>query len=202
MLDGIEKIQEIQQMLEKELSKKRFIHTLSVSSTAACLSMKYGEDIKRARVAGLLHDCAKCLSGDELYSRCMEFGIEVSKTEEHFPYLLHAKLGAYYANTRFGVEDTDILNAIIYHTTGRPNMSLLEKIIYLSDYIEPERKEIPGLNEIRNIVFSDLDQAVYLTLENTLRYLKSQNKNKNEIDTMTINAYTYYKELIERGNGQ
>jgi len=193
-------LEELQEILEKELTKKRYLHTLGVSDTAACLSMRYGEDMKRARLAGLLHDCAKCLSDEEIYRRCLEFGIEVSETEKRQPFLLHGKLGAFYAKTRFGISDEDIIMAITYHTTGRPVMSLLEKIVFIADYMEPGRKDIPGLLEIRETVFEDLDKAIYLTLKNTLTYLESQNNGENEIDRMTINAYNYYKDQVERGN--
>ncbi|MEG2775094.1 MAG: bis(5'-nucleosyl)-tetraphosphatase (symmetrical) YqeK, partial [Acetivibrio sp.] len=192
---------EIKDILENEMPKQRFNHTMGVSHTAACLSMKYKEDMERARIAGLLHDCAKSLTEDEILKRCREFSLPISKTEEENSFLLHGKLGAYYAKTRFFIEDKEILNAITYHTTGRPKMSLLEKIIFIADYIEPERKEIPGLSEIRGLAFTDLDKAIYITLKNTLHYLKSSKNEKNGIDITTINAYTYYENLMkERGN--
>lgn len=191
--------EELLEILEKELPKKRYLHTIGVADVASCLSMRYGEDMKKARLAGLLHDCAKCLPDQEIYECSRQAGIEISEVEKRQPFLLHAKLGAFYARTRFGIVDDEILTAITYHTTGRPNMSRLEKIIFLADYIEPGRKEIPGLLRIRELAFYDLDQAVYLTLENTLSYLKGQNNDKKEIDRMTINAYNYYKEKVERG---
>lgn len=192
-------LEELREELQQELPQKRYYHTIGVSDTAACLSMKYGEDIYKARIAGLLHDCAKCLSDNEIYSRCLSAGIEISETEKAQPFLLHAKLGAFYAKTKYGITDTDILAAISFHTTGRPNMSLLEKIIFISDYIEPGRKEIPGLSSIRAMVFQDLDKAVYFTLKNTLSYLNAQRNQKNQIDSTTINAYNYYKDIVERG---
>ncbi|MDK2807579.1 MAG: hypothetical protein PWP24_312 [Clostridiales bacterium] len=183
--------------VEQEIPKKRFLHTLSVSTTAACLSMHYSEDIKKARLAGLLHDIAKCLSDEEIYSQCLENNIPITDTERKNLYLLHAKLGAFYAKSRFLIEDKEVLNAIQYHTTGRPAMSMLEKIIFLADYIEPGRKEIPGLAEIRTLSFENIDLAVYLTLKNTLVYLQSITDNA-DIDEMTIQAYEYYKQLMER----
>lgn len=193
-------IDEIRDTMEEELPKKRYYHTIGVADTSACLAMRYGEDVKRARLAGMLHDCAKCLSDDEIYARCLEYDIPMTQTQIRQPFLLHGKLGAYYAKTRFGIEDEEIRNAISYHTTGRPDMTLLEKIVFIADYIEPTRKEIKGLDEIRKTVFVNLDQAIYLTLKNTLDYLKSQNDGKNEIDEMTVKAYEYYKDLMERGN--
>lgn len=188
-------VQEIQKIIQKDMPENRFFHTLGVANTAACLAMQYRADFRKARLAGLLHDCAKCIEDKELLMQCKKNGIEISKTEEAQPSLLHGKFGAYIAKTTFFIEDSDILNAITFHTTGRPNMSLLEKIIFIADYIEPGRRMIPGLDQVRELVFRDLDKAVYITLENTLNYLNNNEKARNHIDSMTINAYNYYKIL-------
>ncbi|KAI4452908.1 developmentally regulated gtp-binding protein-related [Holotrichia oblita] len=180
----------------QDLSKKRYLHTLGVQHTAACLAMRYHADYHNANLAGLLHDCAKCNSDKTILKKCIKYNINVSDTEKRNPSLLHGKLGAYYGKTRFGIEDEDILNAVIYHTTGRPNMSLLEKIIFIADYIEPERKGIPGLKKIRIAAFEDLDKALFLALENTLNYLQNNTSNKNEIDETTTKTYYYYKTKI------
>ena len=116
--------------------------------------------------------------------------LTVYSTEEKNPFLLHAKVGSYLASKKYGVTDPDILNAILNHTTGRPDMSLLEKIVWLSDYIEPGRKQAPNLPEIRRIAFEDLDKALIMALENTLSYLKGGNM---EIDSMTQKTYDFYK---------
>lgn len=178
--------------LQQELVKKRYTHTLGVSYTAAALAMKYGLDIKKAQVAGLLHDCAKCNSDEKMLEKCKKNKIAMTEIEKRNPYLLHAKLGAYLAKKEYEIEEEDILSAIVYHTTGKPNMSMLEKIIFVSDYIEPNRKEIWGLSEIRKIAFENLDEAVYLILEHTLSYLKTES-GKKEIDSMTEKAFEYYK---------
>lgn len=99
------------------------------------------------------------------------------------------------ANKKFKVEDTDILNAIYYHTTGRPNMSLLEKIIFVADYIEPNRKVIPGLEETCSIAFQNLDNALLLILKNTLAYIKKKGHG-TDIDPMTQKTYEYYSKSI------
>ena len=106
------------------------------------------------------------------------------------PALIHAKLGAYLARCEYRVKDQEIIDAITWHTTGRPGMTLLEKIIYIADYIEPNRKIIPGLEEIRSIVFQDIDRAVYLSAKNTVRYLDNGGK---AVDPMTISTCEYYK---------
>jgi predicted HD superfamily hydrolase involved in NAD metabolism len=188
---------EIQEELKKELPKKRFHHTLGVEHTSACLAMRYGANIAKAQAGGLLHDCAKCLSDQEILLRCKSSKLTITEVEERNPYLLHAKLGAEIARERYGIQDIEVLNTIIYHTTGKPNMSLLEKIVFVADYIEPSRKEIPGLSEIRKLSFIDLDKTVYQILKNTLSYLSGDTGVK-EIDPLTEKAYEYYKEIIEK----
>ena len=106
------------------------------------------------------------------------------------PALIHAKLGAYLARHEYGVKDKDVLSAVTYHTTGRPDMTMLEKIIYIADYIEPNRKEIPGLSEVRYLAFTDIDQAVCRSAGATTRYLESGGKS---VDPMTIKTYNFYK---------
>lgn len=183
--------QEIDKYLRKSLEKKRYTHTLGVANTAACLAMRYGTDVNKAYLAGLLHDNAKCISTKKKMSICQKAGIPISKIEEKNPELLHSKVGSYLANKKFHVEDSDILNAIYYHTTGRPHMSLLEKIIFIADYIEPNRKKVPELDNIRAMAFQDLDSALLFILENTLKYIK---KNDHaDIDPMTQKTYEYYK---------
>ncbi len=184
--------EEINNKLQKELTKKRYTHTLGVSYTAAALAMKYGYDIKKAQVAGLLHDCAKCNTDEKMLEKCKKNKIKMTDVEKKNPYLLHAKLGACLAKKQYGIEEEEILSAITYHTTGKPAMSELEKIVFISDYIEPNRKEIWGLPQIRKIAFENLDEAVFLILEHTLSYLKKENVNK-EIDSMTEEAFEYYK---------
>ncbi len=191
---------ELQNQLKDILTEKRYAHTMGVQHTAACLAMCYGENMEKALIAGLLHDCAKCLSDEEILKECEKYQLEIKPVERRNPFLLHGKLGAYYAKTRYGIEDDDIYQAIVYHTTGRPNMTMLEKIVFIADYVEPMRKEIPGLLEIRSLVFKDIDKAVYLALRNTLNYLKNPvptNEQQGEIDEMTVKAYEYYKEVVE-----
>ena len=180
----------IKNKLKKELDANRFEHTQGVMYTASCLAMAHGIDMERARIAGLLHDCAKCLSNEKKISICKKHDLPINPAEEKNPFLLHAKVGSYLASKKYGVTDPDILNAILNHTTGRPDMSLLEKIVWLSDYIEPGRKQAPNLPEIRRIAFEDLDKALIMALENTLSYLKGGNM---EIDSMTQKTYDFYK---------
>lgn len=187
-------IKNIKNILKNTLDKKHYEHTIGVAYTAVCLAMKYEYDMEKAEEAGLLHDCAKCISDDKKLKQCQKHNISISETEKSSPYLLHAKLGAFFAMHKYGITDQEVINAILVHTTGAPEMTLLEKIIYVADYIEPNRKEAPNLFSIRRIAFEDLDMAVYMIMEDTLAYLKKKQKN---IDHMTGKAYEYYKKQIE-----
>lgn len=178
--------------LKNILDKARYEHTIGVAYTAVCLAMRYEYDLEKAEEAGLLHDCAKCISDEKKLKQCEKHNISLTETEKNNPFLLHAKLGAFYAMHKYGITDKEVINAILLHTTGAPDMSLLEKIIYVADYIEPNRKEAPNLKEIRRIAFEDLDKAVYMISRDTLEYLKAKNV---EIDNMTVKAYEYYSKL-------
>lgn len=182
---------EIETQLKKELDKERFRHTLGVMYTAASLAMAHGGNMEQAMYAGLLHDCAKCIPNDQKIQLCLEYNIEITESEKHSPFLLHAKLGAYLAQEKYGITDSEILHAIQVHTTGAPNMNLLDKIIYIADYIEPNRDKAANLPVVRRLAFEDLDQTMLLILRDTLSYLENK---KGEIDPMTARTYEYFKE--------
>jgi predicted HD superfamily hydrolase involved in NAD metabolism len=184
----------LQKKMKKVLEEKRYLHTLGVAYTAANLAFVYGYDDKKAFVAGLLHDVAKCISHQKRLMICKKNHIEITPIEEENPVLLHAKVGAFFAKEKYGVCDEEILNAIRFHTTGRPEMTLLEKIIYVADFVEPHRKKLPRLAEIRKISFEDLDMAIYMILENSLNYLEKGNA---KIDKKTEETYLFYKKMIE-----
>ena len=178
------------------LRPKRYRHTLGVAHTAALLACCHGnpssDDRKRAELAGLLHDCAKYLTGEEMLALCDANGVELSPVERENHALIHGKLGAHMARTRYGIEDAEILSALRIHTTGKPEMSLLEKIIYIADYIEPNRDmqcEPHSLAHIRQVCFRDLDEGLLLILENTVDYLK---RIAIPADEMTMKTYEYY----------
>lgn len=197
MLDH-NQLEEIQKKLQKHMGTKRYRHTIGVQYTAVMLAMRYETDLQQAALAGLLHDCAKCLEDDEMLKECKRYGIRCSSTEKKQPYLLHAKLGACYAKKKYNVNEEEILSAIRYHTTGRPGMTVLEKIIFTADYIEPHRKMLPVLPAIRKMAFEDLDEAVYEILQSTIDYLQekdSSQKKKKEMEEHTLQAYDYYKEI-------
>lgn len=181
----------LRKAMEKELSSGRYIHTMGVAYTASCLAMAHGESMESAMVAGLLHDCAKSMHGSELIAICEKAHLNVTAVERSNPTaLLHAKAGAYLAEHKYDVTDWDILNAIRYHTTGRPDMSKLEKIIYIADYIEPGRKQLAGLEMIRRIAYQDLDWTMEHILVNTLAYLRTTD---GQVDDMTVKTYEFYR---------
>lgn len=179
----------IRKQLEKDLDAKRFEHTLGVAYTASALAMRYQEDLEKAQLAGLLHDCAKCLSNEKKLAICEKHQIPINEIERKNPFLLHAKAGCHVAKKRYHIQDQDVLNAILNHTTGRPGMSPLEKIIYIADYIEPGRRQAPNLTFVRQLAFQDLDGALLTILQDTLEYLKNID---SPIDSMTQQTYDYY----------
>lgn len=188
-------MKKIKKYLKKHLTKERYQHTIGVAYTAVSMAMRYNPDtknsdfIKKAEIAGLLHDCAKCMDNDKKLRICDKNNISYSSFEASHPYLLHGKVGAYIAKTKFSIDDEDILQAIVWHTTGHPDMSLLEKIIFIADYIEPSRRPIPELNEIRQLAFIDIDKTMEKILLNTLKYLEDKG---NPIDIMTQTTYDSY----------
>ena len=195
-----EEIEQLQKKIKERLATGRYIHTVGVRYTAAALAMRYGVDLEKASLAGVLHDCAKYCSGDKMLEKAKKYQIPIEEVERQNPQLLHAKLGAYYARKRYGIEDEEILSAIRYHTTGRKQMTRLEQIVFLADYIEPHRKEIPGLQEVRKMAFVDIDRAVCMTLEHTLSYLESQTGQAGSakaMDPNTMEAYQYYRALCD-----
>lgn len=182
----------IEKKLKKYLDADRFEHTMGVMYTCACLAMVHDAPITDAQLAGLLHDCAKCIPNKDKLKLCKKYGIPVTPFEEGHLYLLHAKMGAYFAKKKYGVTNPAVLDAITYHTTGRADMSVLEKIVYIADYIEPKRTRAPRLGEIRRLAFQDLDLCMYEILKDTLAYLS---QNPKDLDHATEVAYAYYESL-------
>ena len=157
--------------LKKYLDEDRLWHTLGVMQMSASLAIRYDYPMERAQLAGLLHDCAKCIPAKKKLKICKENEIPVTDFEREHTFLLHAKVGAWVAREKYGVTDPEILSAITWHTTGKEDMTLLEKIVYIADYIEPARNKAPRLPEIRKIAFEDLDRCMYAILHDTLEYM-------------------------------
>lgn len=174
--------EEIYQDLSRKLTPKRFTHSIGVTDMAETLAKRYGADPTQARLAGLLHDCAKELSLAEMY-RWLQVANEVVDSQMMKDgALLHGVVGAIVANYVYHVTDTEILEAIRVHTTGKVGMSILDKIIFVADYIEVNR-DFDGVDRLRELAKTDLDQAVLGGYDNTISFLIKQ---KKEIYSTTI----------------
>jgi predicted HD superfamily hydrolase involved in NAD metabolism len=180
-------ISDMDNKLRQILDKNRYLHSLGVMDTAVKLAKKYNEDTDKASIAGLIHDCAKGLDNEALLKIAGDCGIEISYVHQRQPELLHGPVGACIAEKEFSVRDKEILHAIKYHTTGCENMSMLDKIIYIADYIEPGRN-FPGVNLLREETFTDINKGLLLALDNTIRYVIDR---RQLIDDMTIRARNY-----------
>lgn len=165
------------------LKHKRIPHVLGTEQEAIRLAERYGADVEKARVAALLHDCTKRLDMEEQLDLCRQYGIRLDALEQQALKLLHAKTGAAIARDVFGVDD-EIYRAIWWHTTGHAGMTLLEKIMYLADYIEPSR-DFPGVDKLRAVCYKDLDEGLLMGLEMTIEEMTSMG---NPVHHATIEA--------------
>ena len=171
------------------LTSQRMAHTAGCEQEAVQLARRWGENPESAAVAGILHDITKILSYDEQLILCEKYGIILDNAEKENPKLLHAITGAAKARDLFGVSE-EIYEAIRWHTTGKPDMTTLEKIIYLADYIEPTR-DFAGLDKLRALAYEDLDKAMALGLEMSLEEIRRQNV---EPHRASLEAYLWYSE--------
>ena len=187
---------ELDAEMARTLPRKRYLHSVAVAHLAAAYAVSLGYAPERALIAGLLHDCAKAYSDEQLVKDCDNYDISVTEVERRNGFLLHGKVGAFYAKTKYFITDEEILSAISYHTTGHPDMTDLEKVVFLADYLEPFRTQPtePMLNEIRRIAFTDINKAIYLALKNTLRYLDECGQ---ETDMTTAETYEEYRKKYE-----
>ena len=187
---------ELDKEMQRILPRKRYLHSVAVAHLAAAYAVSVESDPERAMIAGILHDCAKAYSDEQLVADCEKYSIPVTDVERRNGFLLHGKLGAFYARTKYYITDEEILSAISYHTTGHPKMTELEAMVFLADYLEPFRTQPtePPLNEIRRIAFENIERAVYLALKNTLRYLTESG---HETDMTTAETFEAYREKFE-----
>ena len=157
------------QLVKAQLTEKRYVHTLGVAESAVELAERYGADVKKAELAAIFHDYAKFRPKEEMKQIIMEQNITNDLLDYHSE-LWHAPVGAYLVEQEAGVTDQEILDAIAYHTSGRIGMTLLDKIVYLADYIEPGRS-FPGVEEVRKLAEQNLDAAVIQAVRNTINFL-------------------------------
>lgn len=189
-MDSIEKIKA---HIEKNFSEKRKKHTYGVANTACELAKQYGCDVYKAELAALFHDLYRSIPVNVLNYHVKH--LELDNKYMDNPNLSHGKIAAIMIQRDYGITDEDIINAVSYHTTGRPNMSLLEKIIYIADAIEPNRN-YPGVNDLRRVVKEDLDKAILMSLSRTIDYVSSEG---NYLDEDTIHAKKFFEEIIYKG---
>lgn len=171
-------------IVKPQLTEHRYQHTLGVMETAIRLAQKYGADTEKAELAAIFHDCAKFRPKDEM-KRIIEEQKMPSILLEYNSELWHAPVGAFLAEKEAGIHDGEVLDAIRYHTSGRVGMTLLDKIIYLADYIEPGR-HFPGVDEVREMAEADLDKALIQSMKNTINFLMKKNQ---PVFPDTFNAY-------------
>lgn len=160
-------VKHMKEKLKTMLNKERYKHSLGVCETAVRLAERYGADTQKAYTAGLLHDCAKNYTYEKSLDECKRLGVALTDLEKANFALIHAPLGAAVAREVFHITDSEILTAITRHTVGGADMSILDKIIYIADMIEPNR-DFDGVEEYRSLAFEDLDKAVLKALENSI----------------------------------
>ena len=179
---------QIEKLLKEMLPETRLNHSLSVSKCAIKLSEIYKCDKEKAKIAGLVHDCAKYFTNEQIEDCVKKFNIELDPLEVNNRALSHSVIGSYVAREVFNINDEEILSAIKYHTTGKENMSLLEKIIYMADLVEEGRK-FPKVEELRELTFGGkLDEALLLSFNNTIKFIIDNNQ---LIHPRTVSARNY-----------
>ncbi len=188
-------VEQMKEKLATMLTDHRFIHSMGVMETAVKLAQLYGVDPEKAQVAGLLHDCAKQIDKTVQLAMCDELGLKLDSIKRENLALLHAELGAELAKTEFGVTDDDIVRAIRNHTLGRKNMSDLEKILYLSDMMEPNRRDYEGLAGLRTLSEKNLTEATLYGLELTIAHIERKGQ---VLHTQTMEAERFYRDLLHK----
>jgi len=181
-------LEELRPIALSYLKAKRIPHVLGTEQTAKALAEKYGADVEKARFAALLHDSTKRLSMEEQLALVERYHIALDELEQHALKLLHAKTGAALARDVYGADD-EIYNAILWHTTGKPNMTVLEKVLYLADYIEPNR-DFDGVDDLRKVVWEDLDRGLAMGLAMTVEEMKERG---NPVHYNTLEALEYLR---------
>ncbi len=161
-------------LVKKHLTEHRYLHTVGVMETAVILAEQYGVNAKKAELAGIFHDYAKFRPKEEMKEIIVNQGMRKDLLDYNME-LWHAPVGAYLVEQEAGITDKEVLDAIRYHTSGRPGMKKLEKIIYLADYIEPGR-HFPGVEEVRELAKIHLDKAVIKAIQNTIVFLLKKNQ--------------------------
>ncbi|WP_064092426.1 bis(5'-nucleosyl)-tetraphosphatase (symmetrical) YqeK [Rossellomorea aquimaris] len=180
--------EEALQKVKSHLTEHRYVHTCGVMETAIQLAKKFGADEKKAELAAIFHDYAKFRNKDEMKTIIIEEKLS-SDLLKFNSELWHAPVGAILVQREVGIEDQEVLDAIRYHTSGREQMTTLEKVIYLADYIEPNR-QFPGVEEVRELSNTSLDKGIIKALQNTMTFLMKKNQG------IYPDTFRFYNELI------
>ena len=186
-----QELRDIRSRLAERLKRKRLNHTMLTACEAVKLAANYGVDTQKARLAAILHDCIK-LPNKDLIAYCDSNHYDITEEERQNPYLIHSRLGAVIANEEFGVTDPEVLSAIMNHTLGRVGMTMLDKIIYVADKIEPSR-EYGGIDDIRDLAYEDIDKAMLLVMEHSARYTLASGR---DVTPSTQAVLDYLKQEI------
>lgn len=185
-------VDELKVILRQNLSEKRYFHSLCVAAEARKLAQEYGGDPDKMYIAGLLHDITKNKTDIEQLQLCEKFGIMLTATEKESPLIWHQITGAEYVKQELEINDEDVISSIRYHTTGKPNMSLSEKIIFTADLISADRN-YPDIKEIRAAADRSLEECIIKVLQFTIADIVSKG---NPLHPDTLNAYNYL--LLEK----
>ncbi len=176
---------EIQRYLKEKLQPRRYVHVLSVRDTAVDLARRYSADLQKLNFAALLHDCAKWMSAEQLFKSAAHFGLHLEVIERANPSILHARIGAELAVKRFGIDHPEILSAIRLHTTGSGAMTLIDAILYVADFAEPQRPYREA-DIVLKLAYQDLNRAVLEVSRYKIEQLLIKGK---AIHPNTIDAY-------------
>lgn len=190
--------EKIKELLRERLDDYRYNHSLGVAEMAKILAEKHGEDAERAYVAGLVHDITKNTNKDEQLQIIENGGIILSLEEKNNPKLRHAISGSIYVRDELGFDDEEIVSAVRYHTTGRAAMTLLEKIVYVADFVSFERN-FPDVDYMRELAYESLDKACLFAVDFCIPDLvkKRQVLHPDSValyNELIINSITYGKE--------
>lgn len=187
----------INKKLNLMLPQGRITHSINVANCATELSKIYNLDSDKAYIAGLVHDCAKYLSQEQIDEYVNKYEIYLDELEEENINLSHSVVGSFIAKYEFNIEDEDIINAIKYHTTGREDMSMLEKIIYMADLVEENRK-FPIVGRLRELTYGkDLNKALLVSFDNMIKFVIDNNE---LIHPRTVSARNYIMQEILNNN--
>ncbi|MDP4083439.1 MAG: bis(5'-nucleosyl)-tetraphosphatase (symmetrical) YqeK [Bacillota bacterium] len=181
------------EIVKKQITEHRYLHTIGVMETANKLAQLYGANEKKAEMSAVFHDYAKFRPKEEMKEIILEQGMPEDLLQYNSE-LWHAPVGAFLVEKEVGITDPEVLDAIRYHTSGRPNMTKLEKVIYLADYIEPGRI-FPGVDEVRQLASTDLDRALIKAIQNTIMFLL---KKGQQVYPATFHTYN---DLVSKKGG-